>query len=734
MRFTPPFSPTRFADEPFLGSAAFAQALTLALFMGGMAGGSWAAGKLGVKAGRLLLWYAVVGAIGVAGVFFHPMFISVTGLAYEWLFPAMGYSAGAGVVKWTLAAAMILPQCVLLGATFPLMSAGIIRRFPNTPGEEISALYFVNSLGASAGVLAGGFYLVDKVGLPGAIITAGVINLLLAVGWRLFPPGDKAGAAPASWAPSVKSGSGGAMASRILACAVLTGLASFLYEIGWIRMLTLALGASSHAFELMLSSFILGLALGGRLIKNRIERLESHLLTLAEIQAAMGALALLTVFLYGGSFEAMAALIGALSRSGEGYFLFNVFSHFIAMAIMLPATIRAGMTLPLMTHYPLKEGQGEESIGEVYAANTLGSIVGVLLGVQILMPYLGLKSVVLAGAAVDMGVGIWLFLLSGRAEAARNIIAVGVFGAVALSATMVLAPFDPLKMASGVYRTGKILRSGVTVKYHKDGRTSSVDVLETEGANARRVISTNGKPDSAIGINTPSTDEPFMILSAALPYDLNPVNGAVAVVGVGVGTGLTTHMALSIPAYLRVDTVEIEPAMLEGARLFGGRVAKVFSDPRSRIHIEDAKSYLSSTGNKYGLILSEPSNPWVSGVAGLFSTEFYRLAGRSLNQGGALAQWIQLYETEPDLVAGIMKAVSDNFDDYAVYIMSDMDMLVLAHKGAPKGRPTGAIFSIPELAESLRWIGVESKDDLRLRWLGGEEKPGPPFQIVPRQD
>src|SRR5206468_10898168 len=150
--------------------------------------------------------------------------------------------------KLALSCALILPQSVLLGATFPLMSAGLVRATGGrAAGEAIAMLYFSNSLGAAAGVLASGFLLIAWVGLPGTLRTAGIINLVIAATvWLL--------ARPAHHAPlrSERSGAGGA--GPVLAVAFFTGLASFVYEIGWIRMLSLVLGASTHSFELMLST------------------------------------------------------------------------------------------------------------------------------------------------------------------------------------------------------------------------------------------------------------------------------------------------------------------------------------------------------------------------------------------------------------------------------------------------------------------------------------------------
>src|SRR5262249_27258183 len=159
---------------------------------------------------------------------------------------------------WGLSALLIFPQSVLLGITFPLMTAGVLRTFADRPGRSVAILYFTNSLGAAIGVLISGFVLVPAAGLPGTLRIARGVNLVVAAaGWVSPAPTPSAGV------------EGHATASRdrtvvlLLLVSFITGATSFLYEVGWMRLLALVLGSSTHAFELMLSAFILGLALGG---------------------------------------------------------------------------------------------------------------------------------------------------------------------------------------------------------------------------------------------------------------------------------------------------------------------------------------------------------------------------------------------------------------------------------------------------------------------------------------
>jgi len=705
----------------FLGHAAYAQTLVLAIFMGGMALGAWGAARRELR--NPLLAYALVeGVIGLFAVLFHPLFVGLTGFSYEVILPVLG--EGWNLYKWGLAAALILPQSILLGATFPLMSAGILRAFPHHPGQHLSLLYFSNSLGAALGVLVSGFVLIAWVGLPGTIVFAGMINLFLAwIVWRICQTHLTTSTSPAH-APSTAQAHD-KLFYGILAIAAFTGLASFFYEIAWIRMLTLVLGASTHAFELMLSAFILGLALGGLWIRKRIDRIAQPLHFLAWVQVIMGLLALATIPLYRHTFYAMSWALEALQRNEAGYVWFNGFSHALALLVMLPATLCAGMTLPLITYILLRQGHGERAIGWVYSANTLGSILGVVLAVQWVMPLLGMKSVVIFGSVVDVGLGLGLLWMVSKSR----FIAASAVAACALTCVVVFFPFDPLLTSSGVFRHGNLRPSqGWQVLFHQDGKTATVDVLYNPRTKNTTLI-TNGKPDASIGQLQPSPDEVTMSLLAALPLSVHPAPQKVA--NIGLGSGMTTHVLLGHKQLQQVDTVEIEPAIVRGAQAFGERVARVYSEPRSHIYLEDAKTFFTNRQQKYDIIISEPSNPWVSGVAGLFSVEYYRLVQGYLQSDGIFAQWLHLYEINMDLTASVLKAIGEVFADYALYHADENNLIVLAVKNGQVPLPHPGIFAQAEIKTDLAYVGIASLADLQIRLLGNQHALRPLLASYP---
>ena len=703
----------------FLGHAAYAQTVVLVVFIGGLALGSWLAGHFAARIRRPLIAYAAAEfLVGLSALFFQKIFVGATAWAYASLLPAVCSGESWCWAQWLFAGILILPQSVLLGTTFPLMSGGILRLDASLPGGKLSLLYFLNSIGAVVGVLASGYVLIPTVGLPGALFTAGIFNVVLAIVVYFADKNTEPAARVAS--PSPMDAGAALPVAMLLAIALLTGLSSFIYEIVWVRMLSLVLGSTTHSFELMLASFILGLAIGGLWIRGRIDRIGDTLRFLAVVQVVMGVLAVLTLPVYDASFDFMAWMISAVQRSDSGWVMFNVTSALIALAVMLPATFMAGMTLPLITFTLLGSPLGEKSIGHVYAANTLGGILGVIVAVHLGLPLLGLKAALLLGGAIDVALGIFL-LVRARAAPMRARAGWSVAGIAFLVVAAAAFHLDPLKLASGVYTFGRPQLRFSEIVFHRDGKTASVDVFKFTRANLLS-IATNGKVDGAITLKPeetgPGPDEYTMGLLGSLGFVHNPAAKTFAVIGFG--TGMSTATILGVPSVERVDTIEIEPAMVEGARNFNFRNGSAYTDPRSHLVIDDAKSYFARTGRRYDVVVSEPSNPWVSGVSSLFTREFYRRVRSQLNDGGVLVQWLHTYSFNESLLASVVTAMQESFPHLAVYAANGGDLVVVAALSPAAMTPHGDVFKTPGLAATLDHLEIRRMEDIQLRFAGDE--------------
>ncbi|MEO7457858.1 MAG: fused MFS/spermidine synthase [Gemmatimonadaceae bacterium] len=718
----------------FVGHSAYAQVLVLVIFLGGMSLGAYAVGRRAERVRRPLLWYAVVElAIGMLGIVFHDVFVWSTQIAYDSLFPAIGPGAMHSVAKWVMASVLILPQSLLLGATFPLMTAGVLRMKRGAPGRTIALLYFANSLGAAVGVLFAGFVLIEASGLPGTLLAAAMLNLVVAgaamivemrnnaallraaIGRGELPTSQPASSPAVDTAPI--DGASNVTFERaraiLLVVAFGTAVSSFIYEIGWIRMLSLVLGSATHSFELMLSAFIVGLASGAFYIRRRTESAASFRM-LAYVQLAMGALAVATLPVYVQSFQWMADFMAAFSRSPAGYRAFSLSRYFICLVVMLPATFCAGMTLPLITRLLMRGERGERAIGTVYSVNTFGSIVGVILGALVLLPVLGLKWMLVAGASIDIALGVYLLVQEqGRTvwwERRRQW--APAFAAVAMLFLLgSLADFDRSVLTSGVFRYGTAKKAKVNdVVFYADGRTATVSVRRITMSGGLS-LATNGKPDASLGpewFKPPTVrglfthDASTQMLLPLLLLAHAPQAQYAAVIGQG--SGMSSHTFLLDHRLKSLVTIEIEPEMIRASTKFYPANRRVFDDPRSTFAIDDARSYFAASGKKYDLVLSEPSTPWVAGVSGLFTTEFYSHVRRYLTPNGVFGQWLHLTEINDGLALSVVRAVAENFASYTIYAVGNRDILIVASQRKTLPPPDWSVVELPQVADALRRI------------------------------
>jgi predicted membrane-bound spermidine synthase len=692
--------------------------------------------------------YGVIeGLIGIYALAFPFLFDAASRLSYDVLFPVIGGGLGVTIVKWGVASALILPPCVMLGMTFPLMSVGILRRDRDHAGEMLALLYFTNSFGAALGALLSGFVLVGTVGLRGALMVAAGLNIFI----MLVAMRDRTPSAPIE-AQAAGSASEASRANRMLwlylAVAFGTGLASFMYEIGWIRLLSMVLGSATHSFEVMLSAFVLGLAMGGLWVRKRMDRFRRPELVLAIVQLMMGLAANATLPAYNLAVWLMSLMMaGDAERTMAMWYGFNVLRYGLCLLIMFPATFCAGMTLPLLTHVMLKRGQAEGAVGNVYAVNTLGAIAGAVSAGLLLMPIVGLKGVIVLGALADMLLGLALIraeIAMRRAPAsAPRLLRRAAVGTVFVTLVALMFRIDPMVLTSTVFRHGRTrLPPNYEILSYVDGRTASVTVAENNEHPGLRIIYTNGKPDASVVLDRwpedrdpfagpdIAGDEPNQFLVGLIPLMINPEakHGAL----IGFGSGVTCHTVLGSPVLERLDTVEIEPEMVRGARFFMPVNYRAFTDERSHIWFDDAKAYFASAGDQYDFIISEPTNPWVSGVSSLFTVEFYREVKRYLKPGGVLAQWIQGYELSDPLMMSVLAAIDREFEDYLVVRIGSRDWVILSSADGPLGALDPRPLEWPGTRESFELLGIHDIGQVDglitanraiLHWFLRDEQP-----------
>jgi spermidine synthase len=601
------------------GSTGLALTLTLSGYMAGLGiGGAWAGRRTWARAPR---GYGVLELLSAAWLLAFPLLVS----------SAAPLLHGPRWISALSAAALVLPAGLLHGATLPAVSGALSDR------AEVGRLYAANTAGAVAGVLLGTFFLLPVAGLRGtecvAAAGAGAAGLL-ALGMAR-PGASTTGGAPAAPPPL----------GVLLAAGIAGGVALGL-EVAWGRLGSLLLGSSVYAAAIVLAVFLAGIAAGAAWGRRLGARALGPALLAMGLLAALGTLswrvlphaqALAWVAVgEAGKLPAGAALLG-LAMAGAP----------VASGVAFSAAVAAA------------GGGPARAAGRVLAANTLGSVLGSALTGLVLVPTFGLQPTTLglAGLAAVAGVA--------RERTRRAGLALGAFAALVLATPA----WDPALYAVGLglrvaefadlspRAVERFAHEGWTLRYAAEGRTASIAVGES-ARSGNLWLSINGKVDASTGDDMP-TQELSGQLPVAAHLALHP-GRAPRVAVVGLASGVTAGAALEAGA-ASVDVIELEPRVVEAARFFEGVNRGVLDDPRATIHVDDARAVLSRPGPAWDVIVSEPSNPWITGVSNLFTEEYWTLAQRRLAPGGVFVQWVQLYALPPDAMRGLVRTFQGVF-------------------------------------------------------------------------
>jgi predicted membrane-bound spermidine synthase len=704
----------------FLGHASYGQVLTLCIYMGGLAIGSFIAGKMVEWVKRPLLGYAAVElAIGIGGLVYHPLYNLLTGFFFdsEWI-AGLGFT-GAEITKVVLATGSTLPIAIAVGMTFPFIAAGLLRK----SGQELSLpmLYFTNSLGSAIGILVTSYLLIPELGNHATLCVAASINFLLAaifgyIGFATSPnreddeDADNADAGAEGGAESANHAAEPQNVDYVaehklpmppkntwLWIAAITGLTSFVYEIVWIRLLSLLMGSSSHSFDQMLSAFILGLAIGSAVSGKLLKKDSLVILSLAQIFMAF--FALCTLYFHKPFWGMMNEANQIFNTTADGYICWSLFKYALSVLWMVPTSFFAGMTLPLITVILTRAFKSEAPIGKVYGWNTVGSIIGSAGGGLILLPFLQLKGALVLAAFLDFAIGFVLLVVY-RKKFRYSV----PFYLVALFMVLpsLFINFDPHMVTSGAFRAYKNLHPDEKIVV-RDGKTATISFHES---NVHWYIKTNGKADASMskdrnhpieGDELTQAATAFMPMAAlSQPYDAGMV---------GFGSGMGAHYLLSDPLLRDFDCVEIEEEMMTLARGFYPWNARGYDDPRIHIYIDDAQTFFLTNRRKYDLLISVPSNPWVSGVASLFSHEFYAKMRRYMKPGGLWVQWIQTYEFNDQLFLNILKALDVTFPYVSLYrAPEEPDIIIIASDQPVIQKEIGRFSTDPTLVAEFKRI------------------------------
>jgi spermidine synthase len=448
----------------------------------------------------------------------------------------------------------------------------------------------------------------------------------------------------------------------------------------WTRLLALVIGPTTYAFATMVASFISGIAVGAWAGTRLVRRVSRPDLWLAAALVATAASAWAAVWLAGSRLP--LTLASELSRS-DGFEAVLLRQVFAVGVLLLPTgmALGASFSLALATASSGVANVGRDA-ARVYFANTCGAVAGALTAGFVLLPRLGLQGTAAAVSALALvgavAVAARAFLHRGESRRARITLALATGSA--LAAWLVDLPeWDRDLLSSGAYKYARgiesddlaaALRAG-TLEYYAEGATATVSVRRRAGI---RTLVIDGKVDASNG-----ADMLTQRLLGLMPVLLHPDPQDVLVIGLG--SGVTARAALAAPEVRSTDILEISPEVVEATAFFSAENGDVLRAPGVRLVVGDGRSHVLLAHRQYDVIVSEPSNPWMAGVAALFTREFFEAARARLKPGGLLCQWAHTYEISDGDLRSIVATFASVFPDGTMWLVGDGDLLLIGSTG-----------------------------------------------------
>ncbi len=702
------------------GTSQVAVYTVLAAFMCGLALGGFAAARLVHRASRPLRAYAILeGCIGLYAVLF-PGLLALLEPAYTGFWAAATPSVLVfAVFQFFVLGLALLPPTMCMGATLPLL-VRFAAEGEASAGSSVGRLYGANTLGAVLGVALAGFVLLPSLGLSTTTWVAAGGNALLCLGALLLD----SRVAPMDPGKAPVRGSLSAEARTLCAIAMIAGLASLICEVSWFRLMVLILGGSAYAFSIMLLSFLVGIGLGGvggGFLADRTwgrDGVRGVLKALAAAQLGVAVLTWAVMFTFN---ELPYAFVWLYDQIDPHLSYLWPAKLLLAMAVMVPPALLMGATFPLLVRALASADRLGESTGQLYGWNTVGAILGASVGGLVLLPWLQVTGTLLVAISLNLGAALLALRLSARRPSLG--VQVG-WGAAWVWVVGLLffspPPWEPLLMTAGMYKYVSDLepeertRQGVLdfavtpyeLLYYQEGLSSVVTVASSKSGNIW--LANNGKVDAST-----SVDMPTQVLVAHLPYAFKPKPENVLVIGLASGVTAGSVALHEAPAH--IDVVELEPAIVEASHIFDKYNSRPLDDPRVTLHTNDGRNHLTlAAPGSYDLVISEPSNPWLTGVSNLFTKEFFELGKSRLAEGGVWGQWVQMYGMDTDDLRSLIATFLSVYEHVVLFSTIEDADLVLVGSDSPLTP------SVAGFAEMIRDEGAVAVD-LRLIECGEPE-------------
>ncbi len=642
-----------------LGATAHAVSTVLSVYFLGLGLGSAWGGRLADRTERHLVLYGLFEIIiGAWAVLFLLAAGPVESAAVPLLRLFQGTPLAGAALRALLSAALLFVPVFLMGATLPLL-ARFVNHERAVLGRRIGLLYSVNTFGAVVGCFLAGFVLLPAFGYMTTTLAGAAANLVIGFGAVVFgllsrtradngveaqvPPEDASGSAPAR---------------KIAAVAGLVGFAMLALEVVWTRLLVLVFLGTTYAYSAMLTTLLCGIAFGSLAVSFFVDRMGRRVALLGGIVALLGVACCFSL----SWFASLPDRVLAFQRTGGQDWVRLVAGEFrLSFMVLFVPTFLSGMVFPLAVKAlgGVRASLGRD-VGRVYAANTIGGVLGAVAGGFLLLPLLGAHDSVLLLAAVLVAGGVYLMRACPETSARHRWAVLLLILAPLLVAAWASLPGDVSRALSVGY-----IPADHRVLFYREGVEGVVAVSEPEDetGGANRVLWINRVQATA------SIEKGVRMnrLQGVLPllFDRDPRDVLFMCFGSGITAG-----TLALGDFSGIDAVEIAPDVLEAAPYFAVDNLNVLESPKVRFQIDDGRNFLLTAGREYDVITFEPMPPAVAGVSAFYTREYYELCLRRLRPGGLVSQWVPLHSLNPEIVRSLTYTFTTAFPEYCAFFVN----------------------------------------------------------------
>ncbi len=716
------------------GATTLAVSTVLAAFMGGLALGSALAGRLAARIRKPLGTYGwmeiAIAVYALLVPFLFRWIDDVYALIWQQFQP--GFFAFS-LWRFLLSSLVLLVPTTLMGATLPVLAAALVHSSQRN-SNSVARLYACNLAGAILGTLAAGFVLLPALGVRTTIAVAAVLNVIVGVVaiilQRRTRPISHFERDPVALENPDKT------VSFWLFAAVASGFVTISTQVSWTRILTMIIGSSTYAFSIVVALFLIGLAVGAWWIarKDRSERLR---VTILKVQVLTAISLLLSLFVL-NKLPAVVVTLGLKFQTASWAGLLSLQILSATLLILVPASLM-GMVMPLVLVWAsADQNKAVARVGRSYAVNTIGAIAGAFITGFLLIPQTSTRFTLLLAATCCLVVAAVAYQpdASQRDPALKRSLAIGVTPILAIVLFLIAPPMNLADLSIGAYdslvRVLAQTREGTNkasdqenkpevheLLMYQEGPTATVSVRKDQNTVSMAI---NGRTNASDSIY----DMPTQVMLGQIPLLIAPKIDTGLIIGYA--TGITVGAMLQSPVK-SVTCVELEPGTVDASGFFEHINNRPLDDPRTTLIIDDARAFLRVTPNRYDIIVSEPSHPWVPGVANLFTQEFFELGRGRLNDEGIFVQWVQIYQLSTESLRSVLATYHKVFPHVLVFRVGGLnkgkDLLLVGSNRPLNLDRLAERFADPRMTAEIGRVDLKTEADVRAWFVCDESKLGP---------